>query len=330
MKKKLLVGLSILVGLFTITGCETREQNKSGSKTDFDEVLAILNENQKNNLKKALEECNIDYEKITNLIKKDDWSNGERYSFSYKNDTLWLYLNDDDTVNSINLNLGGLHIYDEKYESLNYDNYYISSENASLMQAKATEQIEIYLKDKSNAKYSWSSYQRTNEYYAISGTVTSNNSFGQPVSNTVYVEFKNQNESLSIVYISLNGANTYGSKVVPEIKRVERKVFGNSTDNKIVLSDGVVGNYGKYDTFDGKKYLRFHVPMGKYKVTALVKNSMFYIESIKLHKEDGYDVPTTYDTVNLSKKGDTQTIEVVDGQCISLVMGTKVELVKIY
>ena len=299
------------------------------NESDNGDNLKILSQAQKENFKIALNECNIQSDKIKNITKLEDWSNGSRYSFTYNGDILYLYINDDDTISSINLSLGGLKIYDEKYESLNYNNYYISMDMSIKMEARAESSVDMYLKDSSSANYKWTNYQRTSEYYAISGSVTANNSFGQPISNTVYVEFKYQNDSLSVIYISLNGSNTYGSKVVPEIKRKERRIVDTSTDEKIILNDGVVGNYGKYDTFDGKKYLRFYVPAGKYQATALVKNSMFYVESIKLHKEDGYDVPTTYETVSLNKKGDIKTIEVKNGQCISLVMGTKIELVKI-
>lgn len=288
-----------------------------------------LSKTGKNNFIVALKECNINPSNIKNFKKVNEWSNGIRYSFTYKGDKLWLYMYDDDTVSSINLSLGGLHLYDEKYESLDYENFHISSETASLMEIKAEEQVEIYLKDASSAKYNWSSYQRTNEYLGISGTVEANNSFGQKVKSNVFVAFKLQEDMLSLIYIEINGTGVYGTKVSVDVPRTERKIENTVQDNSITLKDGMLGNYGKYDTMDGNQYIRYYIPNGKYKVTALVKNSMFYIESIAIHKENGYDTPTTFNTVKLKNKNDTQNIEITDGQCISLVMGTRIKLEKI-
>ena len=304
------------------------DTEKQTAKSDYSNIKG-LNKKQKQNFITALKECNIEPSKVKSLKKTSDWSNGSRYSFTYKGDTLWLYMYEDNTVSSINLSLTGLHLYDEKYESLNYENYYISSANASLMQIRAEEQVGIYLKDESSAKYNWNSYQRTNEYFAISGNVEANNSFGQKVKSTAYVEFKLQDNSLQIVYIETNGTRMYGTKVVPQINRVERKNSDKSSETSITLKDGVLGNFGKYDTMDGKQYIRYYIPTGKYKATALVKNSMFYVESIAIHKENGYDTPTTYNTITLKKKSDSQTIEITDGQCISLVIGTRIKLEKI-
>lgn len=304
------------------------DTEKQTAKSDYSNIKG-LNKKQKQNFITALKECNIEPSKVKSLKKTSDWSNGTRYSFSYKGDTLWLYMYDDNTVSSINLSLTGLHLYDENYESLNYENYYINSETASLMQIRAEEQVGIYLKDESSAKYNWNSYQRTNEYFAISGNVEANNSFGQKVKSTAYVEFKLQDKSLHIVYIEINGTRMYGTKVVPQINRVERKNSDKSSETSITLKDGVLGNFGKYDTMDGKQYIRYYIPNGKYKATALVKNSMFYVESIAIHKENGYDTPTTYNTITLKKKNDSQIIEITDGQCISLVMGTRIKLEKI-
>ena len=337
MKNKIFLSLLVIVTLLFITGCDVENENqdlnydnsnKTEKSSNNGKKFSMLNENQNNNFIKSLKECNIDSTKVHNLIKKDDWSNGQRYSFSYKNDTLWLYLNDDDTVSSINLNLGGLHIYDEKYESLDYEDYYISFDDTSTMQLKAEERIDELLKYPSTGKYTWNSYQRTKEYYKIVGSVKAKNSLNLDVENIIEVEFKKE-ENFSIVYVGIDGQAYYGKLVYPEINRKERIINDDSTTNEITLSDGIAGNYGKYDTMDGNQYLRYYIPNGKYKVTALVKNSMFYVESIAIHKEDGYDTPDTYNTIKLSAKGDTSEIEISDGQCISLVMGTKVKLVTI-
>ena len=102
------------------------------------------------------------------------------------------------------------------------------------MEIRAEEQIDIYLKDASSAKYNWSSYQRTNEYLGISGTVESNNSFGQKVKSSVFVAFKLQEDMLSLIYVEINGTGVYGTKVSVEVPRVERKVENTSTDLSLI------------------------------------------------------------------------------------------------
>lgn len=305
-----------------------KKKNNKSIKSNYSNIKGLNNE-QKQNFIKALKECNINPSNVKSLKKENDWNNGERYSFTYKGDVLWLYMYDDNTISSINLSLTGVHIYDEKYESLNYEDYYISSDNMITMEVSAEEQVGMHLKDESSAKYNWNSYQRSNEYFVISGTVKANNSFGQKVKSTVYVEFKLQNKTMNVIYIEINGKSMYGTKVVPQINRVERKNNDTSDKTSIILKDGVLGNYGKYDIMDGKQYIRYYIPIGKYKTTALVKNSMFYVESIAIHKENGYDTPTTYNTIKLKNKNDSQIIEVKEGQCISLVMGTRIKLEKI-
>lgn len=95
---------------------------------------------------------------------------------------------------------------------------------------------------------------------------------------------------------------------------------------KIKLTDGKKGKYGRYDLFDGEPYLRYYVPTGTYKVKC-THGFGFYVETIKIHKEDGYDTPTTIKQVNISE-GETTTIKVKKGQCITLYINTEIVLIR--
>ncbi len=318
----------------------SNSNSSNSSATNFDanktednvyENMKGLNTSQRKNFANALKECKMDPTKVKDIVKKDDWMNGPRYSFSYLGHTSYLYMNDDTTVNTIRYTLGGVALYDEKYVSLDYNDFYLSSSLAIDLEVKSESIIDSYLVDASSAKYDWNYHGRSYDFYKLSGTVTANNYYGQKVTNNIEVAFRSGNKSMSVIYVSLNNKIVQGTYVVsPEIQRVERKVEDNSTNSVITINAGVLGNYGKYDKFDGEKYIRYYLPNGKYKVTALTKNSMFYIESIKIYKEDGYDTVTTYKTVKLSKSGDTDTIEIKSGQCISLVDNSKLkfELIK--
>lgn len=72
--------------------------------------------------------------------------------------------------------------------------------------------------------------------------------------------------------------------------------------------------------------MRYYVPTGKYKVKCKARGG-FYVETIKIHKQDGWDTPTTIRQINISE-GETTTIKVKKGQCISLYINTKIVLIR--
>ena len=78
--------------------------------------------------------------------------------------------------------------------------------------------------------------------------------------------------------------------------------------------------------FDGEEYLRYYIPSGKYNVKCNIRGG-FYIETIELHKEDGWDTATTISQIMMSA-GEEKEITIEDGQCISLIINTEIELVK--
>lgn len=121
-------------------------------------------------------------------------------------------------------------------------------------------------------------------------------------------------------------AKTVSQETVVHL-RINNSIKGNKRPSKkIKLIDGKKGKYGKYDLFDGEPYLRYYVPAGRYKVKCKASGG-FYVETIKIHKEDGWDTPTTIKQVNISE-GEQTKIKVKKGQCISLYINTKIVLIK--
>lgn len=104
----------------------------------------------------------------------------------------------------------------------------------------------------------------------------------------------------------------------------------NSDTEAITLTYGQLGDYGKYVKFDGKKYMRYVLPAGKYEVSALIKNSMFFIEKTKIYKNSfGHDETQTVSTVQLTDVGSTKTITLKKDEWINLTMNSSISIKKV-
>lgn len=97
--------------------------------------------------------------------------------------------------------------------------------------------------------------------------------------------------------------------------------FENVDENDIILEEGKLGDYGKYDTYDGKQYIRYYIPEGTYEVKTLLKNSMFYIVKKKIYKNSsGHDESETVYQSEFLAFGATETITINSDCCIELTM----------
>lgn len=113
-------------------------------------------------------------------------------------------------------------------------------------------------------------------------------------------------------------------------KNIYHIAMKNEDSSRILLQDGVLGEYGKNVKFDGKKYIKYFVPAGTYEAEAIVKDSMFYIESTKIYKNSfGHDESKTLSTIKLENAGDTKKITIKKNTCISLVLDTVISLRKV-
>ncbi len=104
-------------------------------------------------------------------------------------------------------------------------------------------------------------------------------------------------------------------------------ITDSDNNDVITLQWNAPGKYGKYDLYDGEKYLRFYVPEGVYYVKALNKNSTLFIEKKKIYKNSsGYDESETVKKVVLKNIDDVEEITVKSDECLSLVNNSYVSL----
>ncbi len=307
--------------------------NDSDNDKNYSNLKEISDQKLKNNFIDSCEKINMDVSEIRNLEKVDDWNSGPRYTFSYKEQTFILYALDNGDVSSITIANNYLDkIYLDGYEPVDVNDFIFDSSKKLTLQVAAEDRIKLVLKYPSTAKFDWLGYGYARRYdiYQITGTFRAKNAMGVEIDHKFVIEFKVSGEDYSTVYLNINGEKLLGSG--SQLKDITRKELQteetNSGDGSFVIKEGTLGTYGKKDLFDGEEYIRYYIPAGTYEVEALTKNAMFYIETIEIHKEDGYDASTFIRTVKLEKVGDKETITVEKDQCISLVVYTQIKLKK--
>ena len=310
------------------------EDKIDNKKEKYSNLKNITDKMLKKNFIAACNQSNIKVDKISFLEKIEDWNNGPRYTFTYKNNTLILYALDNGDVSSItvaNKNLDK--VYLDGYEALDIEDFLVDLNDISEMQIKAENSIKSILNHPNTADFKWftaGDYGRSYDVYTISGKFEAKNSFNVEIESTFYIEMKRQNGVFEVVYMVVDNQNYIGSKSqIKEIIRKEVVKDEESESGEIVLKDGVKGIYGKEDLFDGNKYIRYYLPSGTYKVEALVKNAIFYLETKKIHKNSsGFDEADIIEKVVLSKIGDKKEITITDDACILLVAHTQIKLIK--
>lgn len=310
--------------------------DKNTSSASNDKLNEIHNQTLRDNFVKACEQIKINPTEIKNLKQKDDWNSGPRYTFEYKNEKFILYALSNGDVSSITIaNVALDKIYLDGYEPLNVNDFIFGISEETTLRLQAEEKLREYTKYPSTAKFNWTgySYSRRYDIYQISGTFKAKNSMGVEKNHSFIIEFRATDGNYSVIYLNVNNENYIGSDT--QFKELDRKELqlsdqNNPVDNDtITLKEGTIGAYGKKDVFDGEENIRYYIPAGTYKVEAITKNAGFYIETIELHKEDGYDTATTIRTIRLANTGDTDEFNISEDQCISLIMYTQVKLTKI-
>ncbi len=315
------------------TNEKKKESNKLEDKGDSNNLNAITNETLKANFINACKQINMDVSKIKDLEKKDDWHSGPRYTFLYEGHTFVLYALDKGDVSSITIANNLLDkIYLDGYEPVDVNNFLFDSSTRVDLQVKAEEKIKSHIKYPDTSKFNWTeySYARRYDIYQISGSFKAKNALNVEIDHKFTIEFKREKNGWNIVYLIVNNDKYVGTSTqMKEIVRKEIQSKEQKEDGSIILKDGTAGTYGKKDKFDGEDYIRYYIPAGTYKAEAITKNAQFFVETIKLHKENGYDAATTIKNVKLKNVGDTDTFTISKDQCISLVMYTQVRLTKI-
>lgn len=279
-------------------------------------------------LKRAIESIGMDYSRVKNIKNLNDWSSGKRYSFVYDGFRYIVYELGNGEIESINTDVKRAKIYERGYKPLNYKDFEPDADVVVSLQSDALERISKYIKGETSIKSKIGSmmYSRIYDFYSISGDVKAKNAVRKK-DFTFTVDYIVKDGGYECVYLALDGVAAFGSDQTPELPKEELEQEGGSENTEsIILSDGKEGKYGQYDSFDGESYLRYRVPAGNYKVKCNVRGG-FYIETIELHKEDGWDTATTIQQINMSEGEETEIV-IEDGQCISLIINTEIELIK--
>ena len=274
----------------------------------------------------AVKAIGMDPEWVKNVNELDDWSSGKRYSFVYDGFEYKVYVLDNGEINSIcNENLS-VKIFERGYQPLNYKDFEPDSSITGSLSEMALKEVAKYIlnEDTLKNKLGFSSFYRIYNYYSYSGEVVAKNENDKETYEFT-VDFLVEDNAAKIIYVSIDGVEQFSTgEAAPEVEKVALTEEGTeASGDKIVITDGKLGDYGQEDMFDGEPYMRYYLPNGKYNVKCVIRGG-FYIESIALHKEDGWDTATTYDQIMMNV-GDEKTITIEDGQCISLIINTELE-----
>lgn len=301
------------------------KESKEIKETETEENAEVLDKNQ---FKNAVESIGMDYSQVKNVESLDDWSSGKRYSFVYDGFRYIVYELGNGEIESINTEIKRAKIYERGYKPLNYKDFEPETSVIESLQPDMFERLSQYIEGETSIKSKIGSmmYSRIYDYYSISGEVKAKNAVSKK-DFTFTVDYIVKDGGYECVYLALDGAVAFGSDQTPELPKEELvREEDSSNGESIIISYDKEGEYGQYDSFDGEPYLRYYVPVGNYKVKCNIRGG-FYIETIELHKENGWDTATTIQQINMSE-GDEVDISIEDGQCISLIINTEIELIR--
>lgn len=293
--------------------------NSSISETQslFSEV--ITNDVLRNNFLVACEQIGIDIFEIENLEKVDDWSGGERYSFTYKSVSLRVYCNIDSSINAIKLG-NETDIYKQGFEPYQIDDYIVDSSTAVKLQQLSEEYVKSQLNYPATANFSWLgwAYGRNHDIYFVSNNVTAQNAFGVEEEIPFVIRYKIESDKIEMLYFELSG-NTIVNKMsnvsIPERRQLETVHSGSSTKSNsstnINLIDGQLGDYGENVNLNGHDVIIYNIPTGTYSISNNGKWCKIYV--IKNDTEN-----TITQTLEFFNYGDSKTITINENEHIEL------------
>lgn len=309
-----------------------KEVTENSTSNNQENSVAFEGNDLKTNFIKACNAIGIDVSQIKNLTKLSDWSNGARYSFSYKGMGMRAYCNADNTINSINIGSDAKYkLYLEGYEPINIDKFIVDEGIFNALIPITEDNVKVYLNYPSTANFALLGWgcSRCEDIYALSGSVEAQNAFGVKDEIKFYAEYKIKDKTSSLVYLVVGGITRVGKESqMKEFERVEIKQQA-SESGKIVLTDGICGTYGKKVKVGSYEYVWYYVPAGKYLVTSNVKWCNVFIDKNKtIRNSDGYEESVNVKTLTFTAVGQQQEFEIKDGQHILLTENAKVTLEK--
>ena len=163
------------------------------------------------NMISACETIGIDYDKISNITAKDNWTSGKRCAFDYSGYEFWVYFNQDETVNSINS--GTIKFYENGKKVEDLKNRLITIEEKTQLQLWAKEHIKKILKSPSSAEFpggflspfeDWS-FSKNGTSYTVSSYVDSQNSFGAMIRSQFTITYEWKDETGRITTLIFDG-----------------------------------------------------------------------------------------------------------------------------
>ncbi len=276
--KKLIITTMLLVVCLVIAACssvqdETPTLNKSEGDSEYSTYPEAF--------VSACADTNIDVSQVKNWEQIDDWNNGQRFRFSYKQHAFVVYINYDETISSIELGGStGTAIFKSGYVPYNVDDYLVDIDTAESLIPYAEDIVKNALNYPSTADFSlldWS-YGRKNDLYQLQSSVTAKNAFGvqNEIPFTVIFDLGTKNK-INCVYLEIAG-NVISNDLPEEPERevVQTEASKSNTVDGIHLIYGKIGDYGKQDP-KYPEYIDYYIPAGRYTVKNNTKNSIVMI-----------------------------------------------------
>ncbi|NLD79448.1 MAG: hypothetical protein GX641_03900, partial [Mollicutes bacterium] len=243
-----------------------------------------------------------------------------------------LYYNYDYSVESINL--GFTKIYDKGYEPRDVNDFLLDSDMILPLQTYAIECVKPYLNNPDKADFSmfdWG-FSRYAEKYMVSGIVTDKDTQGQSVEIPFYLEVEASGESFEPLYLEMNSSVIFVSETVVEIPEpsplpTETQPTVADKGDTITLVYGELGEYGKTVTIDGKDYIWFDVPSGKYLVKSKVPSCTIFVNKDEIKKNaEGYGETQIVIMLPITADDEPKEIYVGEDEHIFITISATVEI----
>lgn len=268
----------------------------------------------------ACEACGIDFEKIKDIKKLDDWSNGESYSFFYEGEIIY------DDIHSVCFFDNGkvayiaykqddfAKLYEYGYEALNVKDFYADNSDIVALSAKAKTIVESSVDNPKTLEFDFANAKvfRYKDYYYFKGKVSEKKSYLKRTQHEFIVICSyDENQKYELLCYALDGEVLAGEPIWPEFEREQLPMLTTRVDGTILLTYGFAGDYGETESMDGEEIICYYLPEGRYKVTCQTRGSGLTI------KRNGVSVEG--EQILFSNTNEEFEIEIQEGDSISLV-----------
>ncbi len=347
-KKKVLVpicclcGCFVLIGIFSLVGTmswvrteeyqeylaeKEIEESKKGTKVHEEQEKREQVDSYDTSLPgkylvdfvQACGACGIDFEKVRDIKKLDDWSNGESYSFYYEtgllyNDVHCVHFFDNGKVAYIAYKQDDdVKLYEYGYKALDIGDFYVDLNEFTMLYERAKTVVISSLENPETVEFDTSDggVFRYKDYHAFRGNVSEKKSYTKREEyEYVVICSYDGNQKYELLCYALDGEVLAGELIWPEFEKEQLPMLTARVDGTILLTHGFVGDYGKTESVDGEEIIRYYLPEGRYKVTCQTRGSGFSIE----RAENG----SKGEQLLFSNIDEVYEIEIKEGDSISL------------